>query len=778
MAELTSSLRSLAEALRVPHTGADGEKYADILRGSRDEPGAARVNAARHSASQLSRTSDDAAAFMGAYDGLAARGPRVANVVGKILGIAEQVSQNKALRALVTTATQVPRKSRAVARATTSSSAATVYTPAAATTSVQVHRTGSVTVNLGDNMGTTRGTTTGSDGIDTANVLADISAATRVQRAQRVEEITTRTGSGQTGSTMNGVMSPSTWGKLQGISVSSRAGGGRGVAANGPSALRNEATLPSGSESPSALMAELNKVNLGRAPQHFHSRAPSPGRHRTGGSSGQSEAADANAGRNTLGGRYQESSVTMGNGVASFLSGGDYDGFHAHGAAAAGTIAADDEHSPVALRFGQAVVLRSAGSAGGGFLNTQGRGAPMVLSEGCPTELILTNGNFRDDVGTVRYGDVVSFQIRGGSGGVVAASAKSGAACVATALGGTEKWTLVSPAEAAAVAAGTASSASSDPYASLSALRSSDPILLRANSLGGRYLDSRLELVERAPLASQSWYLVHSHTPYVPAWNRTRPYLCGHYMDRGFSESAVARLPDSSPAKARWLEQQPSPLRSYPPALQENFLIEDLLSAMLGIGGRYIRASSANDSLFALDPELSRDADPSVSFLASRILPTAGHYVRVSTFVETRSQYQYGLTVHALCAAMRSLVAEHTILVAQLEHQFRQGQLSLQKLFFYVQPAMRTLGECVEDRVSKMNLEPPPSQYHAVFFQFFKSMESQTVNTDTIHPPPHTHTHRLSPASFYSRSCPGRRRARPWTTHWRRIAQRVRQAPK
>ena len=102
-----------------------------------------------------------------------------------------------------------------------------------------------------------------------------------------------------------------------------------------------------------------------------------------------------------------------------------------------------------------------------------------------------------------------------------------------------------------------------------------------------------------------------------------------------------------------------------------------------------------NDSLFALDPELSKGADKSVSFLATRILPIAGHYVRVSTFIETRSQYQYGLTVHALCAAMRSLVAEHTILVAQLEHQFRQGQLSLQKLFFYVQPATRTLGKCV-----------------------------------------------------------------------------------
>ncbi len=357
----------------------------------------------------------------------------------------------------------------------------------------------------------------------------------------------------------------------------------------------------------------------------------------------------------------------------------------------AAAAAADEENSPVALRFGQAVVLRAA--AGGGFLSAQeGRGAPMVLSEGSPTELILTNGNFRDDVGTVRYGDVVSFQIRArttGLTGVMAASATDGAAWVTTALGGTEKWTLVRPPADASGGDGDDGDALRHGMATM---RSSDAILLRTNSLGGRYLDSRLELVERITSpAAQTWYLVHAHTPFVPAWNRTRPYLTGHYMDRGFTEAAVAQLPEGSPAREKWLRDRPRPLASFSVQLQENFLIEDLLSAMLGMGGRYVRASHREDALFCVDATLSAGADPSVLFLAGRVLPAAGHYVRVSTFVETRSQYQYGLTVHALCAAMRSLVQEHTILVAQLEHQFRQGQLSLQKLFFFVQPALRTL---------------------------------------------------------------------------------------
>ena len=42
--------------------------------------------------------------------------------------------------------------------------------------------------------------------------------------------------------------------------------------------------------------------------------------------------------------------------------------------------------------------------------------------------------------------------------------------------------------------------------------------------------------------------------------------------------------------------------------------------------------------------------------------------------------------MHAFCAAIRHLLKEYTLLVAQLETQNRQGELTLQKLFFYLQP--------------------------------------------------------------------------------------------
>lgn len=70
--------------------------------------------------------------------------------------------------------------------------------------------------------------------------------------------------------------------------------------------------------------------------------------------------------------------------------------------------------------------------------------------------------------------------------------------------------------------------------------------------------------------------------------------------------------------------------------------------------------------------------------------PTCRHRVPHS-FTEERSSFEYGQVNHALTAAMRTLVKEYLILVTQLEHLHRQGLLSLQKLWFYIQPTMRTM---------------------------------------------------------------------------------------
>ncbi|XP_025774057.1 gamma-tubulin complex component 2 [Puma concolor] len=143
-----------------------------------------------------------------------------------------------------------------------------------------------------------------------------------------------------------------------------------------------------------------------------------------------------------------------------------------------------------------------------------------------------------------------------------------------------------------------------------------------------------------------------------------------------------------------------------PLTAQESAVVEDLLYVLVGVDGRYITAqplTGRQSRTFLVDPNL----DLSIRELVNRVLPVAASYSTVTRFIEEKSSFEYGQVNHALAAAMRALVKEYLILVTQLEQLQRQGLLSLQKLWFYIQPAMRTLdilaslatsvdkGECV-----------------------------------------------------------------------------------
>ncbi|XP_017896863.1 PREDICTED: gamma-tubulin complex component 2 isoform X2 [Capra hircus] len=177
--------------------------------------------------------------------------------------------------------------------------------------------------------------------------------------------------------------------------------------------------------------------------------------------------------------------------------------------------------------------------------------------------------------------------------------------------------------------------------------------------------------------------------PVFPAWVYERPTLLGDFLT-GSGTSADTAVP----------------IGTLPLASQEAAVVEDLLYVLVGVDGRYITAqplTGRQSRTFLVDPNL----DLSIRELVSRILPVAASYSTVTRFIEEKSSFEYGQVNHALAAAMRTLLKEYLILVTQLEQLQRQGLLSLQKLWFYIQPAMRTVdilaslatsvdkGECV-----------------------------------------------------------------------------------
>lgn len=161
--------------------------------------------------------------------------------------------------------------------------------------------------------------------------------------------------------------------------------------------------------------------------------------------------------------------------------------------------------------------------------------------------------------------------------------------------------------------------------------------------------------------------------PVFPNWVYDRPALIGDFI--------TSPTPVEEPVVA---------IGSMPLSAQEHALVEDLLYVLVGVDGRDISAQPVlgrQSRSFIVDPSL----DMSVKELVSRILPVASCYSTITRFTEEKSSFEYGQVNHALTAAMRTLMKEYFILITQLEHLHRQGTLSLQKLWFYIQPTMRTM---------------------------------------------------------------------------------------
>ena len=106
---------------------------------------------------------------------------------------------------------------------------------------------------------------------------------------------------------------------------------------------------------------------------------------------------------------------------------------------------------------------------------------------------------------------------------------------------------------------------------------------------------------------------------------------------------------------------------------------------------RYIHANTLSSNEAQRTFTVDKTVDVSLHALLNRILPICGHYSVASRFIEEKNKYVHGVVNQALCSSMRGLLKEYWIIVAQLEHQYRINQLTLQKLWFYVQPCKATL---------------------------------------------------------------------------------------
>ena len=143
---------------------------------------------------------------------------------------------------------------------------------------------------------------------------------------------------------------------------------------------------------------------------------------------------------------------------------------------------------------------------------------------------------------------------------------------------------------------------------------------------------------------------------------------------------------------------QPRPLHEMTMQEQETALLDDLLYVFMGYEGQYVRFAEsynpAEEKNRLVGPEfrIAPGLDPSLRDLTLSMLRMATHYCAIEAFVEIQSQEEFGSVNHALCAAIRNLLKDYLILVAQLEMKvIHDESFTLHQMHLHVIPTAQSL---------------------------------------------------------------------------------------
>ena len=371
------------------------------------------------------------------------------------------------------------------------------------------------------------------------------------------------------------------------------------------------------------------------------------------------------------------------------------------------------------------------GSSGGGAYASgpSFRACPEGSGLGAPQEsFMMVNCNRRDDRGPMAYGSSVALRCGWAKERFLGVNHAGEVGFWRTLIGSPEKWLIVRPdviKSSRSHASGASSSSFSTPKSSGSSgwVLAGDPVVLQSASSrevlvvrdtpeGG--LEVTLCPPESALLSHATWLLGWAGTPLYPAWNLTRPHLTGDFLLQphrhqlsSLQEEVFQVLPHA--ANRDEARHAPRPLAQCSPAEQERLLVEDLLWVVYGYEGKYIKAegltaagvgagggdaASLEDVRFQLVETERHTMDPSLASMVAKFLPLGAHCLRIRRFVDAKRRYDYGMVAQALAAGLHDLLLKsYALLLAQLEHKLLATPrgLTLQQLWFHLQPSLRTL---------------------------------------------------------------------------------------
>ena len=347
------------------------------------------------------------------------------------------------------------------------------------------------------------------------------------------------------------------------------------------------------------------------------------------------------------------------------------------------------------------------------LLSADGQGVGDVMDGVVPV-----NPEDREDRGTIKYGDLISLRSPAAKERFLGIRDSSRLGFWRNLIGQGEKWIILRGTER-----GVEAKQSRGQFARtgdlIMLLSGADMLLSLSEGLGGRHV--KLVHKDRVGVGGEVWQIDWAGGQPAPQWMESRPYLSSRYLLMPPNErydpspDVIARnFPGATLTSPRSLnvagsaaysddvvetdESDPTPLQRLPPAVQEGILLREVLVALCGVEGMYLRVGAVdsdgkrvvrvNQLHFLVDEDSS---DKALVHQVAQFLPLCESAVRVRSFIRTHSRYEYGSISHAIASSLKEMLREFDLIIAQLEHLLTLGRLTLQKMIYLLQSSKSTL---------------------------------------------------------------------------------------
>ncbi len=209
----------------------------------------------------------------------------------------------------------------------------------------------------------------------------------------------------------------------------------------------------------------------------------------------------------------------------------------------------------------------------------------------------------------------------------------------------------------------------------------------------------------------QIWRVSQAATPLAPDWSVNRFFSIDHVTGSSASSAAAtgdaAAILNSVGASAGTTAVGGGTGST---DVQEQLLVQDLLYAMMAVPGKWITLASSAPATtpagggaaasnsqqqpttasptFRINPQIT---EASFVDVLKRMIPICDYYAAVQQHITVHNRFEYGVVNHAFCSAVRVLLKEYLLLIAQLESQCNKRALTLLRCWFYIQPSLATM---------------------------------------------------------------------------------------